>query len=92
MKKNLKTQNNPKFDEFIMKVNVDHFISDILLRDFKFMKNVDKIPMDVWWNNRRKKIHNSKFSILIFLNIITLLSCELMFEISWVTKGHNWRY
>ena len=31
-----------------MKVNVERFGCNILLEDFKFMKNVDKIAMDVW--------------------------------------------
>ena len=47
MKKRLKKQNNPKFEEFIMKVNIKHFSCNYLLQDFKFMKNVVKIAMDV---------------------------------------------
>ena len=42
-----KTQNNPKFDEFIMKVDVELFGYNNLLQEFKFMKNVVKIAMDV---------------------------------------------
>ena len=45
-KERLKKQNNPKFDEFIMKVNVEHFSCNNLIQDFKFMKNF-KIAMDV---------------------------------------------
>ena len=50
----MKKQINPKFDEFIMKVDVEHFGYNNLLQDFKFMKSV-KITMDVWWNSRRKE-------------------------------------
>ena len=49
--KKLKKQNIPKFNEFIMKVDVERFGCNNLLQDFKFMKNVVKIAMDVWWNN-----------------------------------------
>ena len=57
-----------------MKVNIEHFDCKNLFQDFRFMKNI-KIAMTVWWNNRRKevcikrKICNSIFSVLIFLNI-----------------------
>ena len=50
-----KKQNTPKFDEFIMKVNVECFGCNNLLQDFTFMKNVVKIAMDVWWNRLSKK-------------------------------------
>ena len=40
MKKSWKKQNNPKFDGFIMRVNVECFGSNNLLQGFKFMKNV----------------------------------------------------
>ena len=43
----LKEQNNPKFDEFMMKVDIERYDCNNLLRDFKFMKNVVKIAMDV---------------------------------------------
>ena len=46
---------NLKFDEFIMKVDIEHFDYNNLLQDFKFMKNVVKIMMDVWWINRRRE-------------------------------------
>ena len=39
--------NNPKFAEFIMKVNVEHFSFNNLLQGFKFMKRFVKIAMDV---------------------------------------------
>ena len=39
---------NSKFDEFIMKVNVERFGWNNPLQDFKFMKNVVKIGMDFW--------------------------------------------
>ena len=42
----LKEENIPKFDEFIMKVDVERFGCNNLLRDFKSMKNV-KIAMDI---------------------------------------------
>ena len=38
--KKLKKQNNPKFDEFIMKVNTECFVSNNLLQGFKLMKHV----------------------------------------------------
>ena len=40
-------KNNPKSDEFILKVDVKRFSCNNLLQDFKFMKNVVKIAMDV---------------------------------------------
>ena len=45
--KKKKPPNNPKFDDFIMKVIVKHFSSNNLLQKFKFIKNVIKIAMDV---------------------------------------------
>ena len=86
-KENLKKWNNPKFDESIMKLDVD--VPTVITFFFKFVKSLAKLAMDVWWNCRRKervykkkrKIHNSIFSVLIFENIITLLSRGLMFEI-----------
>ena len=56
----LKKQNNPKSDEFIMKVDVQRSGCNNLLRDFKFMKNVVKIAIDVWWNNGSKESVNKK--------------------------------
>ena len=38
-----------------MKVNDEYFGYNNLLQDFKFMKSVVKIAMDVWWNSRRKE-------------------------------------
>ena len=38
-----------------MKVDFERFSYNNLLQDFKLMKNVVKIAMDVWWNNRRKE-------------------------------------
>ena len=38
-----------------------------------------------------RKIRNSIFSVLIFGNTITLLSRGLLFEMCWVSKGHNGR-
>ena len=43
----MKKQNNPKFDEFIMKVDVERFGCNNLLQDFKFMKSVVKIVMNI---------------------------------------------
>ena len=43
-----------KFVEFIKEVDVKCFDFNIL-HDFKFMKSVVKIAMDVWWNKRRKE-------------------------------------
>ena len=43
----LKKQNIVKFDEFIMKVNVEGFGCNNLRQDFKFRKNVVKIAIDV---------------------------------------------
>ena len=51
-KKSKKKTNNPKFDEFIMKVNVEYF-GYHKLQDFKLMKSVIEIVKDVWWNSRR---------------------------------------
>ena len=39
----------------------------------------------------KRKIHNEIFSVLIFKNIFTFLSCGLIFEICWVSKGYNGR-
>ena len=50
-----KKKNDPKFSEFIMKVDVEHFGCNNLFQGFKFMKTVVKIAMDVWWNNRRNE-------------------------------------
>ena len=47
MKKSGKKLDNPKFNEFIIKVNVECFGCNTLLQDFKFMKSVVKIVMDV---------------------------------------------
>ena len=49
-------KNTLKFDEFIMKVDVERFGCNNLLRNFRFMKRVVEIVMDVWWNNRREEI------------------------------------
>ena len=43
----LKKQNNPKFNEFILKVDVECFSCNNLLQEFKFMKNIVKVAMDV---------------------------------------------
>ena len=48
-------QNNPKFNEFIMKVNIEQFSRNKLLQDFKFMKSVVKTAMEVWGDNGRKE-------------------------------------
>ena len=93
----LKKQYDPKSDEFIMKVDVEHFGCNNLLQDFKFMKNVVKVVMYAWWNSRRKKNVYKKerfiavYSVFLFLKIL-LLSRGLMFEISWVSKRYNGRW
>ena len=46
MKKKIEKINNPKFDEFIMKIDIECFGCNNFLQDLKFMKNV-KIAMDV---------------------------------------------
>ena len=80
-------KSNLKFNESIMKMDIECFGYNNLLQDFEFMKNI-KIAMDVFdeitggkkvFINR--KIRNSIFSILIFENIITLLSHQLIFKI-----------
>ena len=38
-----------------MKVDVERLGYNNLRQDFKFMKSVVKIAMDVWWNNRKRK-------------------------------------
>ena len=43
----LKKENDPKFEEFIIKVEGERFGYNNLLQDFRFMKNVVKIAMDV---------------------------------------------
>ena len=47
MKKSRKNKIIQKFDEFIMKVDFECFGYNNLLQDFKFMKRVVKIVMDV---------------------------------------------
>ena len=42
---------NPKYDEFIMKVDIEGFGYNNLHQDFRFMKSVAKIAMDIWWNS-----------------------------------------
>ena len=70
---------NPKFNEFIMKVDVERFRCNNLLQDFRFMKKVIKTAMDVWWNNRRKESEYKDerfitvYSVFLFLKI--LLRC-----------------
>ena len=38
-----------------MKAYIKCFSFNNLLQNFKFMKSIDKITMDVCWNNRRKE-------------------------------------
>ena len=45
------SHNENDLDEFIMKVDIKSFGYKNLFQDSKFMKNVVKIAMDVWWNN-----------------------------------------
>ena len=58
-----------------MKVDVEHFDYNNLLQDFKFMKSVVKIAMDIWWNNRRKESAYkderfiTAYSVFLFLKI-----------------------
>ena len=47
VKRKVEKIDNPKFDKFIMKVDVERFGTNNLLLDFKFIKNVVKITMDV---------------------------------------------
>ena len=56
--RNVEKQNNPKIDEFIIKV--EHFSYDNILQDFKFMKSIVKIVMDVWWNSKWKESVDKK--------------------------------
>ena len=37
-----------------MRLDVECFGYDKLLQDFKFMKSVVKIAMDIWWNRRKE--------------------------------------
>ena len=37
-----------------MKVDIERFGRNNILQDFKFVKNIDKITVDVWGNNSRK--------------------------------------
>ena len=43
-----------------MKVDVEHFGCNNFLQDFKFMKNIDKIAMDVWNKKEIKKKKKKK--------------------------------
>ena len=43
----LKKQSNPKFDEFIMKVDIERFGCNNFLQDFEFMKSIIKVVMDI---------------------------------------------
>ena len=54
-KKSWKKPIDPKFDEFIMTVDIGHFNCNNHLQDFKFMKNIVEIVMIFWWNNRKKE-------------------------------------
>ena len=47
MRKSIKKQNDTKFDEFIMRVNVERLDYLNLLQDFKFRKSVGKIAIDI---------------------------------------------
>ena len=48
----------------LMKVDVKRFGCNNLLENFKLMKSVAKIAMDVWWNNRRKEsVYEKKDSL-----------------------------
>ena len=51
-----------KFDEFIMKVNVECFGYKNLLQDLKFMQSFVKIVVDVWW----KEIFITVFSAFCY--------------------------
>ena len=62
MKKS-KKQNNPNFDEFIRKVDVERFDYNNLLQDFKFMKRVVKTTMDFFL----LQFHRTSFAILTTL-------------------------
>ena len=94
----LKKRNDPKFDEFIKKVDVERFGINNLLQDFKFMKNVVKIAIDVWWNNRRietlykkRKFHKKDsfffihtFFPLLFYQTYVVISITLFMNLnSW---------
>ena len=72
MKKSRKTKWS-KFDEFIMQVDVERFGYYNLLQDFKFVKSVVKIAMDVSWKSSRKesgyKKKDSQQYIYLYLSI-----------------------
>ena len=61
-----------------MKVDVERFGCNSLLQDSKFMKNVVKIAINVWWNNWRKesvyKKKDSKTNHEINFNAATMLA------------------
>ena len=45
-------------------MNVEHLSSNNFLRDFRFMKTVVKIVIDVWWNNiRNESVYEKKDSL-----------------------------
>ena len=66
-----------------MEFKGERFGCNNLLKGFKFMKNVVKIAMDIWWNNTRKEMcikkKNSKQYIQrsYFWKYITLLSRDV---------------
>ena len=74
-------QNTPKFDEFIMKVDVKCFgCKNIFFRTLNFMENVVKIAKDVRWNNRRKEsVYKNKDSSQYIQHIFenTLRYCHV---------------
>ena len=64
-KEKYKKTNNPKFDEFIMKFGVKRFGYNNLLQDFKFMKSVDKIAMDIL-HEFKVDFHNKLINFRLF--------------------------
>ena len=78
-----------KFEELIMKVNVEYFGCNNLLQNFEFMKNVFKIVMDVWWNNRRKE---SVCKIHFFIHIYIYIYISVQHWVIWKTYQYIYIY
>ena len=71
-----------KFDEFIMKVDVEHFGCKNLLQDFKFMKIVVKVAMAVWEIAEEKKL-------CIFHRTSSLLCIQILVHM-YIFMGIGW--
>ena len=86
MKKSRKT-NNPKFDDFVMKVDVERFSYNNLLQDSKFMENVIEIAMDIWWNSMRKvSVYKKERFLTVYSAFLFLKILLLCWRLKWCLK------